>query len=241
MTGQLSELKRGGEIVVCTPGRMRDVLAASNGKITNLRRVSYVVLDEADRMLDMGFEPQIKVILQNCRPDKQTLMFSATFPRSIEQLAKSILKTPVEVVVGNRGQACASVEQKVVVLEEEDAKLWKLIELLGEWYEQGSILIFVEKQLEADDLFKELFKIGYKALVLHGGMDQEDREFTIQDYKDRVRNILIATSVCARGLDITHIRLVVNFVCPSHLEDYVHRVGRTGRAGNRGTAVTFIT
>ena len=84
VTGQLSELKRGGEIVVCTPGRMRDVLAASNGKITNLRRVSYVVLDEADRMLDMGFEPQIKVILQNCRPDKQTLMFSATFPRSIE-------------------------------------------------------------------------------------------------------------------------------------------------------------
>jgi ATP-dependent RNA helicase DDX46/PRP5 len=89
---------------------MRDVLAASNGKITNLRRVSYVVLDEADRMLDMGFEPQIKVILQNCRPDKQTLMFSATFPRSIESLAKTILKTPVEVVVGNRGQACASVE-----------------------------------------------------------------------------------------------------------------------------------
>jgi len=88
---------------VCTPGRMRDVLAASNGRITNLKRVSYVVLDEADRMLDMGFEPQIKVMLQNCRPDKQIVMFSATFPRSIESLAKSILKQPVEVVVGNRG------------------------------------------------------------------------------------------------------------------------------------------
>jgi ATP-dependent RNA helicase DDX46/PRP5 len=168
-------------------------------------------------------------------------MFSATFPRSIETLAKTILKTPVEVVVGNRGQACASVEQKIEIFEEEDAKLWKLIQILGEWYSEGSILIFTEKKVEADDLFKELYKIGYKALVLHGGMDQEDRENVIRDFKDKVRTILIATSVCARGLDINHIRLVVNFVCPSHLEDYVHRVGRTGRAGTKGTAYTFIT
>lgn len=115
------------------------------------------------------------------------------------------------------------------------------MELLGLWYEKGSILIFVEKQMDADDLFKELFNVGYKCLVLHGGMDQTDREFTIQDFKDRVRNILIATSVCARGLDIKHIQLVVNYVCPNHIEDYVHRVGRTGRAGNKGTAITFIT
>ncbi len=108
--GQLSDLKRGTEIVVCTPGRMRDVLAASNGRITNLKRVSYCVLDEADRMLDMGFEPQIKHMLNLCRPDKQVVMFSATFPRSIESLAKSQLKTPLEVVVGNRGQTCTSVE-----------------------------------------------------------------------------------------------------------------------------------
>jgi ATP-dependent RNA helicase DDX46/PRP5 len=100
---QLPQLKRGCEIVVCTPGRMRDVLALSNGKITNLKRVSYVVLDEADRILDMGFEPQIKVMLQNCRPDKQTVLFSATFPRSIETLARSILIHPIEIVVGNRG------------------------------------------------------------------------------------------------------------------------------------------
>jgi len=109
-------------------------------------------------------------------------MFSATFPRSIETLAKAILKTPLEIVVGNRGQTCSTVEQQVFVLENDDEKLWKLIELLGEWYEKGSILIFVEKQTDADELFKELFKIGYKALVLHGGMDQQDREFTIQDF-----------------------------------------------------------
>ena len=103
MQDQLPQLKRGTEIVVCTPGRMRDVIALSNGKITNLRRVSYVVLDEADRILDMGFEPQVKVMLQGCRPDKQTVMFSATFPRSIENLAKTILVHPIEIVVGNRG------------------------------------------------------------------------------------------------------------------------------------------
>ncbi len=132
-------------------------------------------------------------------------MFSATFPKSIEALARGQLQTPIEIVVGNRGQACNSVEQRVEVLKNKEEKLFKLIELLGEWYDKGSILIFVEKQTEADDLFKELHKIGYKALSLHGGMDQTDREFTIQDFKDRVRNILIATSVCARGLDIKHI------------------------------------
>ena len=238
---QLSNLKRGAEIVVCTPGRMRDVLAVSNGRITNLRRVSYVVLDEADRMLDMGFEPQIKVMIQNCQPERQIVMFSATFPRAIENLAKSVLKQPIEVVVGQRGQTCSSVDQKVEVLHDNEDKLWKLVELLGLWYDKGSILIFVEKQNDADDLFKELFNIGYKCLVLHGGMDQTDREFTIQDFKNEVRNIMIATSVCARGLDIKHIKLVVNYVSPSHIEDYVHRIGRTGRAGNKGTAVTFIT
>ena len=117
---QLPMLKRGTEIVVCTPGRMRDVLALSNGKITNLKRVSYVVLDEADRILDMGFEPQVKVMLNKCRPDKQTVMFSATFPRSIENLAKSILSQPVEIVVGNRGQTSNNIEQMVEVIEDED-------------------------------------------------------------------------------------------------------------------------
>jgi ATP-dependent RNA helicase DDX46/PRP5 len=128
----------------------------------------------------------------------------------------------------------------VEVIANED-KFWRLMELLGEWYDKGSILLFVDKQLEADELFKELYKVGYKALVLHGGQDQTDREFTIQDFKDRVRNIMVATSVCARGLDISHLRVVINYICPNHLEDYVHRVGRTGRAGIKGTAYTFIS
>ena len=123
---------------------MRDVLVMSNGKITNLRRVSYVVLDEADRMLDMGFEPQIKTMLSNCRDGRQTVMFSATFPRSIESLAKTILDRPIEIVVGNRGQACSNIEQRVEVIEE-GKKTERLLELLTEWQKVGSILIFVDQ------------------------------------------------------------------------------------------------
>jgi len=156
VSNQLTDLKRGAEIVVCTPGRMIDVLTTSNGKITNLRRVTYVVLDEADRMLDMGFEPQIARMLQNIRPNRQCVMFSATFPRTIEALAKKILATPVEIVVGNRGQTCVNIEQHVEVIEE-GFKFLRLLEILGEWYEQGSILIFVDKQMEADELFKQLY------------------------------------------------------------------------------------
>lgn len=149
---------------------MRDVLALSNGKITNLRRASYIVLDEADRILDMGFEPQIKVMLQNCRKDKQTVMFSATFPRSIETLAKNILVQPVEIVVGNRGQACQNIDQTVEILDDED-KFARLSTLIEEWEPKGSILIFVDRQTEADELFKQLFKMGHQVIVLHGGQD----------------------------------------------------------------------
>ncbi|CAK55914.1 unnamed protein product (macronuclear) [Paramecium tetraurelia] len=240
IAGQLSDLKRGTEIVVCTPGRMIDVLTTSNGKITNLRRVTYVVIDEADRMFDLGFEPQICKIIQNIRPDRQLVMFSATFPKNVEQLAKRVLRKPIECIVGGRGQAGGNIEQIIEFMDESD-KLYKLLLLFQEWYTKGSILIFVEKQTEADDLFKELLKYGYKSFVLHGGMDPQDREFTIHDFKKGIRTIMVATSVLARGLDIKHICLVINFSCPNHMEDYIHRIGRTGRAGQKGTAITFFT
>ena len=240
VSGQLSELKRGAEIVICTPGRMIDILTMSNGKITNLRRVTYLCLDEADRMFDMGFEPQITRILGNIRPDRQTVMFSATFPWQIETLAKKILMNPVEILVGNRGQTCLSVTQKVHVVEETD-KLTQLMQILAEFRDRGSILIFVDTQSKADNLYKELFEATYDVLVLHGGQDQTDREFTISDFRAGVKNILIATSVGSRGLDIKSIILVINYDCPNHMEDYIHRIGRTGRAGNTGLAVTFIT
>nr|CAI5822898.1 unnamed protein product [Callosobruchus analis] len=236
---QIAELKRGAEMIVCTPGRMIDMLAANSGKVTNLRRVTYVVLDEADRMFDMGFEPQVMRIVDNIRPDRQTVMFSATFPRQMEALARRILHKPIEVQVGGRSVVCKEVEQNVVILEE-DQKFLKLLELLGIYQELGSIIVFVDKQENADILLKDLMKAGYNCMSLHGGIDQFDRDSTIIDFKSGKVKLLIATSVAARGLDVKQLILVVNYDCPNHYEDYVHRCGRTGRAGNKGFAFTFI-
>ncbi|XP_060075225.1 probable ATP-dependent RNA helicase DDX46 [Ylistrum balloti] len=237
---QIAELKRGCEIIVCTPGRMIDMLSANNGRVTNLRRCTYIVLDEADRMFDMGFEPQVMKIVDNIRPDRQTVMFSATFPRQMEALARKILTKPIEVQVGGRSVVCKDVEQHVIVIDE-DKKFLKLLELLGIYQEKGSVLVFVDKQEHADDLMKDLMKHSYPCLSLHGAIDQYDRDSTISDFKSGNISLLVATSVAARGLDVRHLILVVNYDCTNHYEDYVHRCGRTGRAGNRGFAYTFIT
>ena len=237
---QIADLKRGAEIVVCTPGRMIDMLAANNGRVTNLRRTTYVVLDEADRMFDMGFEPQVMRIVTNVRPNRQMVMFSATFPRQMEALARKILNLPIEVQVGGRSVVCKDVEQDVVVLDE-DQKILKLLELLGQFQENGSVLVFVERQESADHLIRDLMRVGYPCMALHGGMDQSDRDSTISDFRSGDIPLLVATSVAARGLDVKQLILVVNYDCPNHYEDYVHRCGRTGRAGRKGNACTIIT
>lgn len=237
---QISDLKRGTEIVVCTPGRMIDILCTSAGKITNLRRVTYLVMDEADRMFDMGFEPQITRIVQNTRPDRQTVLFSATFPRQVEVLARKVLTRPVEIQIGGRSVVNSDITQTVEVRPESERFL-RLLELLGEWYEKGKVLVFVHSQEKCDSLFKDLLKAGYPCLSLHGAKDQTDRESTITDFKTSVCNLMIATSIAARGLDVKELELVVNYDVPNHYEDYVHRVGRTGRAGRKGCSVTFIS
>ncbi|KAL4934782.1 hypothetical protein BDV06DRAFT_208278, partial [Aspergillus oleicola] len=242
---QIAELKRGAEIIVCTPGRMIDLLAANAGRVTNLRRVTYVVLDEADRMFDMGFEPQVMKILSNVRPDRQTVLFSATFPRNMEALARKTLTKPIEIVVGGRSVVAPEITQ-IVEVRNEDKKFVRLLELLGNLYstdenEDARSLIFVDRQEAADTLLKELMRKGYPCMSIHGGKDQIDRDSTIEDFKAGIFPVLIATSVAARGLDVKQLKLVVNYDAPNHLEDYVHRAGRTGRAGNTGTAVTFLT
>ncbi|KAL4952366.1 hypothetical protein BDW69DRAFT_185507 [Aspergillus filifer] len=242
---QIAELKRGAEIIVCTPGRMIDLLAANAGRVTNLRRVTYVVLDEADRMFDMGFEPQVMKILSNVRPDRQTVLFSATFPRNMEALARKTLTKPIEIVVGGRSVVAPEITQIVEVCND-DKKFVRLLELLGNLYstdenEDARSLIFVDRQEAADTLLKELMRKGYPCMSIHGGKDQIDRDSTIEDFKAGIFPVLIATSVAARGLDVKQLKLVVNYDAPNHLEDYVHRAGRTGRAGNTGTAVTFLT
>lgn len=242
---QIADLKRGAEIIVCTPGRMIDLLAANAGRVTNLRRVSYVVLDEADRMFDMGFEPQVMKIMANVRPDRQTVLFSATFPRNMEALARKTLDKPIEIVVGGRSVVAPEITQ-VVEVRNDDKKFVRLLELLGNLYddeenEDARALIFVDRQEGADTLLRELMRKGYPCMSIHGGKDQVDRDSTIEDFKAGIFPVLVATSVAARGLDVKQLKLVVNYDAPNHLEDYVHRAGRTGRAGNTGTAVTFVT
>ncbi|KAI5370242.1 Putative ATP-dependent RNA helicase DEAD-box, Helicase superfamily 1/2, ATP-binding protein [Septoria linicola] len=240
---QIAELKRGAEVVVCTPGRLIDLLAANQGRVTNLKRVTYVVLDEADRMFDMGFEPQIQRVLGNIRPDRQTVLFSATFPKKMESLARKALTRPIEIVVGGRSVVAAEITQ-IIEVRAEDTKFRRVLELLGNLHEhdeEARSLIFVERQETADHLFKELHKKGYPSVSVHGGREQIDRDQAILDFKAGAIPIMVATSVAARGLDVKQLKLVVNFDSPNHGEDYVHRAGRTGRAGNTGTAVTFIT
>lgn len=217
---------------------MIDILC--NGKITNLRRVTYLVMDEADRMFDMGFEPQINHIVHSTRPDRQTVLFSATFPRRVEMLARQVLTKPVEIQVGGRSIVNKDINQLVEVRPDSE-KFLRLLEILGEWYDWGKVLIFVGSQDKCDSLFKDLIKHDYPCLSLHGAKDQMDRESTISDFKNDVCKILIATSIAARGLDVKDLELVINFDAPNHYEDYIHRVGRTGRAGRKGCAITLIS
>jgi ATP-dependent RNA helicase DDX46/PRP5 len=194
-------------------------------------------------MFDMGFEPQVMKIFAGMRPDKQTILFSATMPRIIDSLTKKVLKSPVEITVGGRSVVAKEIEQ-IVEVREEGSKFLRVLELLGELYDQDEdarALIFVDRQEKADDLLKELMIKGYPCMSIHGGKDQVDRDSTISDFKKGVVPLLVATSVAARGLDVKQLKLVVNYDAPNHLEDYVHRAGRTGRAGNTGVAVTFVT
>mmetsp|Transcript_23572 Transcript_23572/g.54839 ORF Transcript_23572/g.54839 Transcript_23572/m.54839 type:complete len:485 (-) Transcript_23572:468-1922(-) len=211
-----------------------------SGKILSLQRVTNVVLDEADRMYDMGFAPQISAILAAVRPDRQTVLFSATFPKAVENLARKSLKYPIEVIVGGRSVAADSVTQYAEVVEEED-KFLRLLQLLGEHVEEGKkVIVFVDTQVKADSIFEQLLRCGYVSLSLHGGKDQEDRDSTISDFKRKDGpGVLVATGVAGRGLDVASCACVINFSAPNHLEAYVHQVGRTGRAGKKGVAYTF--
>jgi ATP-dependent RNA helicase DDX46/PRP5 len=247
---QIAELKKGAEIIIGTPGRIIDLLAANGGRVTNLNRTTYLVLDEADRMLDMGFEPQVTKVLSQVRPNRQTILFSATFPKKMEFLAKKFLNLPIEITVGGISVVAPEIEQKVEVFSTktedlENNKFERLVTIIEEYTLQDSkskILVFVEKQLLADDLLVKLLGKNIPSLAIHGGKDQLDRKYAIRDFSSLSSgiNVLIATSIAARGLDVKGLKLVINYDAANHMEDYVHRVGRTGRAGNKGTAITFI-
>lgn len=237
---QISRLKRGVEIVVGTPGRIIDIMATNGGRNLSLGRCTFIVLDEADRMFDMGFEPQVMAIISRIRPDRQTVMFSATFPRRIEAVAKKIMKDPVEVRVDGGNKVCTDVLQQVYLLDEND-KFLKLVDILREFEYRGKSLVFVETQDTAQILSSNLGHQGFAVAMIHGGLSQEKREEGMANFKSGCVPVLIATSIAARGLDVVDLMTVVNYDCPNHYEDYVHRCGRTGRAGNKGYSYTFVT
>mmetsp|Transcript_2111 Transcript_2111/g.3776 ORF Transcript_2111/g.3776 Transcript_2111/m.3776 type:complete len:638 (+) Transcript_2111:1584-3497(+) len=238
---QIADLKRGAHIVVATPGRLIDILTMQSGKLLSLHRTTYVVMDEGDRMYDMGFSPQITAILAAIRPDRQTVLFSATFPKSVETLARKSLKYPVEVIVGGRSVASDNIVQHAELVEEDD-KFFRLLQLLGEHVDETKkAIVFVDTQVRADNLFEQLLRNGYLSQSLHGGKEQEDRDSTIADFKRKDGpNVLVATGVAGRGLDVPACACVINYSCPNHLEAYVHQVGRTGRAAKKGVAYTMV-
>ncbi|CAO2826646.1 unnamed protein product [Amaranthus hypochondriacus] len=236
---QFKELKAGAEIVVATPGRLIDLLKM---KALTMKRATYLVLDEADRMFDLGFEPQIRSIVGQIRPDRQTLLFSATMPRKVEKLAREILSNPVRVAVGEIGMANEDITQIVQVLPSDAEKLPWLLEKLQGMIDEGDVLVFASKKASVDELESQLALKGFKVAALHGDKDQASRMEILQKFKSGTYHVLIATDVAARGLDIKSIKSVVNFDIAKDMDMHVHRIGRTGRAGDKdGTAYTLIT
>ena len=235
MQKQLRQLKKRARIIVGTPGRINDHLER---KSLNLSKVNYLVLDETDRMLDMGFTPQIEVILKFIPKDHQTLLFSATLPENILKISQKYLNNPERVSVGSLSTPIEKIKQETFQITA-DKKYHELINQLVE--RSGSILVFVKTKHGADKIVKRLKYDGHKADAIHGNLRQSKRDRVIRGFRNGNSRILIATDVAARGLDIPVIKHVINYDLPQVPEDYIHRIGRTGRAGKDGSALTFLT
>ncbi|XP_065817943.1 DEAD-box helicase 3 X-linked a isoform X5 [Labrus bergylta] len=237
---QIRDLERGCHLLVATPGRLVDMM--ERGKI-GLDYCNYLVLDEADRMLDMGFEPQIRrIVEQDTMPHKgmrQTMMFSATFPKEIQILARDFLEDYIFLAVGRVGSTSENITQKVVWVEDNDKRSF-LLDLLNATGKDSLTLVFVETKKGADALEDFLYHEGYACTSIHGDRSQRDREEALHQFRSGRCPILVATAVAARGLDISNVKHVINFDLPSDIEEYVHRIGRTGRVGNLGLATSFF-
>lgn len=235
MHKQLISLRKNPHIIIATPGRLIDHLQQ---KTVKLDAVSVLVLDEADRMLDMGFAPQIKQILAGVPKDRQTLLFSATMPHEIVQIATTYMKLPIRVEVAPPGTAASQVAQEVFFVRRED-KL-KLLESVLSQY-RGSILVFSRTKFGAKKIAHIVRNMGHTASEIHSNRSLNQRLEALEGFKRGKYKVLVATDIAARGIDVTGIELVINYDIPEHPEDYVHRIGRTGRAALSGKAISFAT
>ncbi len=237
---QMRDLDNGCHMLVGTPGRLVDMM--ERGRV-GMENIKWVVLDEADRMLDMGFEPQIRRIVEDDTMPKtgarQTLMFSATFPKEIQILARDFLDNYIFLAVGRVGSTSANITQKAVWVEENDKRSF-LLDLLNAAGPESLTLVFVETKRGADALEDFLYKQNYPATSIHGDRSQREREDALKTFRCGRTPILVATAVAARGLDIPNVKHVINFDLPGDIEEYVHRIGRTGRVGNLGLATSFF-
>lgn len=236
---QFKELKAGCEIVIATPGRLIDMIKM---KALTMLKTTYLVLDEADSMFDLGFEPQVRSIVGQIRPDRQTLLFSATMKKKVEKLAREILSDPVRITVGEVGSANEDITQVVTVLPSDEEKLPWLLNKLPGLIDEGDVLMFASTKVRVEEVENRLRERGFKVAALHGDKDQASRVDVLQKFKAGVYHVLVATDVAARGLDIKSIKSVVNVDSAKDMDSHVHRIGRTGRAGDKeGVAYTLVT
>lgn len=226
--------KRGVHIIVATPGRLNDFL---NSRQISLRLCKYICLDEGDRMLDLGFDEEVQNIFNHFTKQRQTLLFSATMPQKFQDFARDVLVQPVVVNVGRAGAANLDVKQEVEYVKQ-DAKIVHLLNCLQKT--PPPVVIFCERKGDVDDIQEYLLLKGVSAVSMHGGKDQIDRNSSIDQFKSSKADVLVATDIAAKGLDFPDIQHVINFDMPSEIENYVHRIGRTGRRGKTGIATTFV-
>lgn len=234
---QKKELRRPFDILIATPGRLMDHMDRG---LVDLSNIKTLVLDEADRMLDMGFLEPVEFISKGCPKDRQTLLFSATIDRKILQISKQLQKDPVEIKLESDDPSKSNIEQKVLFTDNLAHKLRLLDHYLKEKI-KGQVIVFTSTKKHADELAEELHSNGEKAAALHGDMNQRQRSRTVERLRNNQIRILVATDVAARGIDIPDLEFVINIDLPFKPEDYVHRIGRTGRAGAKGDAVTFVS
>ncbi|KAG7092338.1 hypothetical protein E1B28_008699 [Marasmius oreades] len=259
---QQFNLREGAEIIIATPGRLKDVIERH---VLVLSQCRYVVMDEADRMVHLGFEADLTFILDALPSEtmdgedkgeqmdvdgetmvkrgrtRVTTLFSATMPSAVERLARKYLKKPAVITIGEAGRAVDTVEQRVEFVNGEEKKKQKLVEILNAGQFQPPIIVFVNQKKTADMVAKDLQRANWSAATLHSGKNQEQREAALQSLRDGGADVLVATDLAGRGIDVQDVSLVINFQMSSTIEAYVHRIGRTGRAGKMGTAITFLT
>ncbi len=235
MHPQIKDLRAKPHVIVATPGRLIDHMEQ---KYVSLKDIRVLVLDEADRMLDMGFEPQIKKILANVPKERQTMLFSATMPAKISQIGEMYMKKPLRIEIAPQGTTADHIEQEIFMVKKED-KI-RLLESILEEY-KGTILVFSRTKHGAKKIMNAVQHMNHTAAELHSNKSLAQRKLALAGFKSGKVRVLVATDIASRGIDVTNIELVVNFDLPEQTEDYVHRIGRTGRAGRSGKAISFVT